>query len=571
LGTQLLLLGVFPLYLIHFILSFSPGLFLAVFVIQNQKIDRFYIVLLSILISALIGYLTFWVYLLNQYAGIGLSSLIVLASIYCFASPKLRLFLKNQLTADIVFPLLLIFFVGLFYLSILGIFGSSEVPLETLVRTTFFHGFPHDNSLPRIFAEKLYAGRDPRDLGAGWLSSDRPPLQTGLTLVQRPIMAFGAKVHYPILATIAQCSWIASVWSLCRAIRLSGKQIALVLAFSIFSGFFLFNSIYVWPKLLAAALAVFAFSLLLQAVCESRRPTSTEFVLAVVAAAAALLSHGGVIFTLPAFALLLVKPQSFPGIRFILIGCAVFGLLIAPWTAYQKFYNPPGDRLVKWHLAGVSEIDTRSSWQAISDSYHNISIEQIASNKWQNFKVLFGKQSSDKDPFYRRRETEFFYTFKGLGILNLGWLILLLAPLAKVPLTKRIHRFNNLLKLASNELKAARLMLGVSLVSLLFWVMVMFGPATTIIHQGSYATMMLLFTGLALLISGLTRFLTYFLLSLQIISFAVIWVFTIPPIALNAPPPGLNVGMMALAIAALVGIIKILHRLSHQKFTQVEP
>ncbi len=84
---------------------------------------------------------------------------------------------------------------------------------------------------------------------------------------------------------------------------------------------------------------------------------------------------------------------------------------------------------MKWHLAGVSEIDSRSSSQAISDAYRSLTIGQIATNKWENFKVLFGTQSSDKDLFYRRREGEFFYTFKGLGILNVSWLILLLMPL----------------------------------------------------------------------------------------------------------------------------------------------
>ncbi len=231
-------ISLLPLYLIHFVLFFSPGLLLAIFIVEKQKLSPFYTVILSVLICSLSGYFVFWIYLLNHYVGIIVSSLIILTGIYGFAASKLRLFLRKQLTADIVFPLSLMFFVGLFYLLILCIFSPANLPLETSVRSVFFHGFPHDNALPRIFAEKLYAGRDPRDLGAGWLSSDRPPLQTGLVLIQRPIMALGAKVHYQILATIAQCSWIASLWALCRTIRLTGKRIALVMAFSIFSGFF---------------------------------------------------------------------------------------------------------------------------------------------------------------------------------------------------------------------------------------------------------------------------------------------------------------------------------------------
>ena len=37
--------------------------------------------------------------------------------------------------------------------------------------------------------------------------------------------------------------------------------------------------------------------------------------------------------------------------------------------AYQRYDDPPGDRLIKWHLAGVSEIDDRGSLETIVDSY----------------------------------------------------------------------------------------------------------------------------------------------------------------------------------------------------------
>ncbi len=114
-------------------------------------------------------------------------------------------------------------------------------------------------------------------------------------------------------------------------------------------------------------------------------------------------------------------------------------------------------------------------------------------------------------------------------------------------------------------------MLAASLISLLFWVLVMFGPGTTIIHQGSYATMLLLFTGLALLISGLPRFLVYFLLTLHITLFVVIWAVTLPSIASATLAPIPKLGMAVLAIATLMGIIKTLHRLSQQELTPVEP
>ena len=42
---------------------------------------------------------------------------------------------------------------------------------------------------------------------------------------------------------------------------------------------------------------------------------------------------------------------------------------MAPWSAYQKYGDPPGNRLTKWTLAGVVEVDDRGTAEAIFDSY----------------------------------------------------------------------------------------------------------------------------------------------------------------------------------------------------------
>src|SRR6185295_10615381 len=82
------------------------------------------------------------------------------------------------------------------------------------------------------------------------------------------------------------------------------------------------------------------------------------------------LSHGGA-----AFSLIAVAPwvlwRVFRGEgRAWLAAAAVFLLLAVPWFAYQRFYDPPGDRLLKWHLGGQEAKDESvGTWQVIRKSY----------------------------------------------------------------------------------------------------------------------------------------------------------------------------------------------------------
>jgi hypothetical protein len=555
LGRQWSAIGLVPLYLLYFALFLTPGLLLAKVLVQRGTLHPALTVILAMAINALIGYATFWVYLLNANLGTGLSVCILLATVVGIAwgrQRKMHLFLA---TPDLAWPLLLMLLVGLGYTAILYTINLGVVP-EMVAQVRFFDGFPPDNVLPKLFADRLYDGKDPRPLLGEWLSSDRPPLQTGIMLVQRPLSFLsGARgLHYQILSTIAQCSWVATMWALCRRLTFSGWQIALTLAFSIGSGFFFFNSVYVWPKLLAAAFVVLAFTLLLSSVLESRRPSTLECGLAAGSAALGMLSHGGVVFTLPAIVLMLIRPRSFPKRHQIVLGCLVFGLLLAPWSAYQKFYEPPGNRLAKWHIAGVVQIDSRSTIQAIKDSYNRLSLAQIANNKWENLKILAASPETGMLSPKLTREKEFFHLTRSLGLLNLGWFLW-----CAILLLKRTK--------LSPQIKPISLVLGVSVFSLLFWVLVMFGPATTILHQGSYATVILLFIGLAGVITRLPQLLVYAVLALQALWFVINWVlapsWSMQGYLLTAP----NLFLSGVAVVCLLSISQTLRRIMQASFT----
>jgi hypothetical protein len=510
-------LALLPLYSLHILLFLLPGFILINWLQHRYPLPTAYILIFSIALTSLIGYLAFWCYWLNPFVG-RLFSLIVLSGsilggIYLLHAHKrrLRTLIQQQ---DFLYPLLLMVGVGLLYLCLLFMVEPIASP-DIWIMERFLRGMPPDTLLPKLFADRLSAGEDLRQpiLGNDWLTSDRPPLQTGIVLLQYPLMVWRT-LSYQILGTIAQCSWIPAVWSVCRALRLSNRQMAIIYAFTIFSGFFLFNSLFLWPKLLAASLILFAFVVLLRP-CLAQRPTSiSETTLASSLVALSFLSHGGAIFTVPALFPLAIRPQNFPKLwRMIVAGCLAFLLLVGPWVAYQRLYNPPGNRLIKWHLAGVIDIDERSTGETIVEEYQRIGFRGVLEYKWQNMRTMVSAPALFNDE--QNRRNNFLWTLNSLGVLNLSWIIL--------PILFITNRPGNKL-----WLQPVLISLGVALTSVLVWMLLIFGPGTTSIHTGSYGTMTLLFVGLASVLSLLPNALVLGLLIFQMVYFFVPWIVTTP-------------------------------------------
>ena len=119
------------------------------------------------------------------------------------------------------------------------------------------------------------------------------------------------------------------------------------------------------PGLAAAAFACGTFGLLV--LPGSGGITRTSAKCAAGFAGLAWLSHGSVAFSflaLAPFAAWKLRRQW----RLALPGTVIFFAMVGPWIAYQKIYDPPANRLFKWHLAGQSERDPRGTWETIRDS-----------------------------------------------------------------------------------------------------------------------------------------------------------------------------------------------------------
>lgn len=540
-----------PWYAVHLFFFLMPGLLLAVVAVRHWQLEVSFTVLLAVVISSVAGYIAFWIYFWNPDVGCWFSAAAMLAGVVGLGAT----YCKRQSwrcwfgSADVLVPVAWMFTVGLFYLCLLYAVDLGADP-EDQPQDRFMNDmFAPDNIIPLRFAERLFRGEDPRPIIGDWHSSDRPPLQAGLVLLQRPLIALSnlpVGLHYQLLGVAIQCSWVPAVWFLCRRAGLPFRRVAQVMILLIPSGFFLIHTVFTWPKMISGALGIPACGLMLKPDTTSR-PSLAEIGIAATGAALALLAHGGIAFTLLPLGLLLLRPRFFPGVGRVLFGGSVFVAVLAPWLAYQRYYDPPGNRLVKWHLGGVIPIDERTSWKTIVNSYTTTDWREIASNKWVNIQTVLGRPlevhlDDWATMLDQWRHEEYQHVARALGILNLGWLLLL-------------PRFGRRWLVADGlDLRVARRMLGLGLAGLLTWVLLMFLPNTALIHQGSYATMLLLFTALAALLSSLPARLFLPICAWQVLGFCLTWLASVPANVAGDP----NLVVCALGVVALVVLCQAL-------------
>jgi len=272
-----------------------------------------------------------------------------------------------------------------------------------------------------------------------------------------------------------QTSCFCGIWAVLRMAGMTRKHAMQLCLALIPTGFLYLNTIFIWPKLSAAAFSLGVLSLIFSI---SNRSIGS-YVITGIFAALAMLSHGGAIFFLLPCVALTLLPSRWPGYKPALVGCVTAALLYAPWIAYQKCYDPPGDRLLKWHLAGVEDIDHRPVLTVLREAYGKTTAKQLLENRTANFQTLFRGDWSllwhfDPKSILAKRTQIFFFVFRSMGLFNVGWLLL---PFA---LADKVWR------------KHWTIILTAGFFSIVFWCLAMFEPKSTIIHQGASATFLTL-------------------------------------------------------------------------------
>jgi len=529
-----------------FLMIFLPGMTLAAGAVWFGIRGTLKLGLLVLAGIAVPGYLLFWLYLAapkTSYAlSVGLPFVLgaaLIGFLIRFTPPQRRRLVP------LVTPSLLTFFAALGVLSFGFLYGGKNHPMDTAA-TRFSHSLPGDNIMPLLLAEGLHHGTIPRPLAGDWLSSDRPPLQTAIILDLEPLVN-DWPMDYEIASVILQCLWVFAFWLLLRAFRLSQLSTALVIMTIYLSGFALVNSLFVWPKLLAAAYTL-AFAIPILALPRARFRRSWWLrILSAFLLACGMLSHGGTLFSVLGLAL-----YTLAGLRLSVIreGCVVAAIAVvfyAPWIGYQKFIDPPGDRLLKWHLAGMEKPNNIPAFDAIRSAYEKQNFSDWKWAKKANFMTLFAFENNfvDQLGFSAKRLREmrvlqFFYLMPSVGFASLG-------------------AFGLLFWRRSKELKAARVLFVCFTLSALFNILMEFEQSATIIQSTSYTMVLMVMAACILAFRGaLPRIALAGCLAQCIWSWAVylpdLRTLTVP----SFQPVALAGGMLALHVLALAGLAVLL-------------
>lgn len=159
-----------------------------------------------------------------------------------------------------------------------------------------------------------------------------------------------------------------------------------------------------------------------------------------------------------------------------------------PWMAYQAFYDPPGNVLIKMHLAGLEPDDPRGSLRAIADAYSALPLRTILENKLANLAAVagdaagwlhsLGALASGLGRFDLPAASDAAINMRGLAFVYLGPA---LGPLAIGPLLILAG-----VRLRTPAAHAARVAWLCALMIVLFWCATMFGPGTTQLQSGPF-------------------------------------------------------------------------------------
>lgn len=368
-------------------LTFLPSIAVCTWAIRRGVDNPIWLSLIALAQIGVSGYLAFWLWFAVPALGWTFSLLLPIASLIFLAVTLRRIDPPGRrLLFSLLVPIALTGVSTLVVLSAGFLYGGFDHPLQT-ASIRFSDPLPLDNHIPYDFAKALEKHVYKPRFG-DWLSSDRPPLQTGIYLSELCYLR-GPKA-YEVLSALLESLWIYALYILLVAFQVPSKVIPLVLATSLFSGFVFLNTLFVWPKLLAAAYLLAFGAVFLSPKLLNGNHRLLKAAIGGILLALALLSHGGSIFSAlgVACALPLLQFRVAFSTRTIAAMLACFSLYL-PWMLYQKLYDLPGDCLMKWYLAGMIPPNKLSSERAIAGAYRDAPAAQIAANKLSNFETVY--------------------------------------------------------------------------------------------------------------------------------------------------------------------------------------
>jgi hypothetical protein len=496
-----------------------------------------------------VAMLAFWAYFADRTLGESLSYLVVFGSVALIGWSLYGGHIEGALLRQLALPLGL-WALGCAFLLFFGFdHGGADQAIPTGA-TRFSNPLPSDNALPGYFVDWFYLhGHSGHPLyPPDWLASDRPPLQVGYLLAQKPFERVGAELNYQVGALVLQQLWIVGLWALLLAARVGRVTRGLVMVTVLVSDLALLNGFFVWPKLLPAAMLLGAAALTITPQWEELRRSRWAAALIGALLALAMMGHGSSVFGVIPLVLLVALRGRLPSWRWIGVAALVGILVMAPWSAYQKYGEPPGNRLLKWSLAGVAEIDDRGTVETIVDSYREAGVGGAIHNKGQNFVTMLGggpawetlqnagEAAGEGDLEEAVRETRvvfFFDLFPAMGLL-------LLAPFLMLAGRRRARA-------RPQEWSFALACWAVIGIGALAWGLLAFGdlPSRTVLHVSSYLLPILTFAGA---VAGLRAVFPRFAIYYTAVAAALMLALYVPVLD---PLSGTAFSLWAILLAAL--------------------
>lgn len=455
------------------------------------------------------GMAGFWAWFASPEFGRAFAVVLFIASIVTIGLCGRRGELRHL---DLSLPLSLALLVGLMFTGIAFLQGGIADEAWHTVAARYW--LAYDNEIPFLFASRVAAHQSLQGFLYGdWLSSDRPPLQTGLILLQWPLWGNRATANQ-LLSSGLQNAWLPAVWVVLRVRGLSVRRVLVVVLSTAATGAVFLNSVYAWPKMLAGALALAAFAILVSHSASDRWPGAG--VLVACLAALSMLTHGGTAFAVIALAPFAYLFRRRITLRAVAVCAGAALALYVPWGLYQRFVDPPGNRLLKWQLGGIIQIDKRGSLQAIIQQYQSLSLHRILGNKWDNLVTLVVNptlwRTEIADPGW--------HGFVGLArVAQINDLLPAAGPLLLGALALFIPSARRNLA----QVKPLATFIGLALI---LWVVLLFGGevVTTTIIQGPYAAVVLFIGLCALAVAALPKVIAWTVLAANVAWFVVCWI-----------------------------------------------
>jgi hypothetical protein len=477
---------------VHLALTGAPGVAAALAAVRLGARDVPLILGIALAASGAAAFIAFWAYFADPTIGQAWNWVLLLGSIQVAILAAFRGSLDRELLRALRVPLLL-WILGSVFIVYLGFLHGGTENAIGMSGMRYAGGLPSDNDIPRYFAEWFAAmghHGTPPVYPPDWLMSDRPPLQVGYVLSQESItVADTETLHYEILCVVVQQLWIIGFWALLVAARIRRRTMGLAMFAALVSDIAITNGFYVWPKLIAASFLIAAFALVISPRWTDWRRDWRVGALLGALLALGMLAHGASIYGIIPL-VFIAALRGVPSWRWIGAAAVVGIVMMGSWSAYQRYDDPPGNRLIKWHLAGVTEIDSRGSLETIADSYREAGVSGVLRNKWNNVKDITGIARFNEDigdtleaiedghpklAIVSIRLYRFFELLPVLGLLLLG------------PIAMAIRRRRRESEPDWSFAITALVYLGIGL---LFWVLLQWGTpgsSSTIIHAGTLA------------------------------------------------------------------------------------